>query len=148
MWRRLVYWQGAFGYPRLLISNYSAQPSTAPGSLDSYLATISNAVIAQIAEGTVTNFTNPPPAANPYPSVVQVAVCTYLDSAGNAGTIKVPAPKLSIFLADGITVNPAILANIASNATVDGFISPQGNAIASMVSGVLNGPAFPGSTLT
>ena len=148
MWRRLVYWQGAFGYPRLLISNYAAQPSTAPGSLDSYLATISNAIIVQIAEGAVTNFTNPPPVAAAYPSVVQCAECTYLDVSGNAGTIKVPAPKLSMFLADGITVNPAILANILGNAQADNFVSPQGNALASMVSGVLNGPAYPGSTLT
>lgn len=148
MWRRLVYWQGAFGYPRLLISNYAAQPSAAPGSLDTYLQSQSNAYIAQIAEGVVTTFTFPAPVPNPYPSVVQLAVCTYLDSASNQGTIKIPAPKRSIFLADGITVNPAILANILSNALVDSFVSPQGNAISSMVSGVLNGPAFPGSTLT
>lgn len=106
MWRRLVYWQGAFGYPRLLISNYAAQPSTLPGHLDTYLESVSNARIVQVSEGLVTPLTPAPALTGAYPSVVQLAVCTYLDSGSSQGTIRVPAPLRSIFLADGITVDP------------------------------------------
>lgn len=147
MWRRLVYWQGAFGYARLLITNYAAQPSSTPGTLDNTIAAMSNSGIIQIAEGTVSTFA-PSPVAATYSSVTQVAIVNCLDSAGLAFTLRIPAPKLSIFEADGVTVKPTELSTLLTAALLDAVVSPDGNAISSIVSGVLNGPAVPGSQLT
>lgn len=147
LWRRLVYWQGAYGYPRLLITNYSAQPASTPGTLDNTIATFSNSGIVQVAEGLVTVFT-PSPTAATYPSVVQAALLTCLDTTGDAFKMSIPAPKLSAFLADGVTISPATLASILTAALLDGVVSPAGHAIASIPSGILNGPAQPGSSLT
>ena len=147
LWRRLVYWQPAFGYARLLITNYSAQPSSTPGTFDNTIATMSNAGIVQIAEGTVTVFA-PSPTASTYPSVTQLATLACFDSAGLAFTMRITAPKLSIFEADGVTVKPTELAAVLTAALLDGVVSPDNNAIVSIVSGVLNGPAVPGSQLT
>lgn len=147
MWRRLVYWQGTFGYPRLLITNYSAQPGSTPGTLDGTIAGFSNAGIVQIAEGTVTVFT-PVPTSATYPSVRQLAILNCLDTSGLAFKLSIPAPKLSIFAADGVTVTAATLAAVLTAALLDSVVSPADNAIASIPSGLLNGAAEPGSTLT
>lgn len=147
MWRRLVYWQPSAGYPRLLITNYAAQPSSTPGTLDNTIAGFSNAGIVQIAEGTVSVFA-PTPSNAIYPSVTQVAVLACFDSLGNAFTLRIPAPKVTAFLADGVTVAPATLSAVLTAALLDSVVSPEGHAIVSIVSGLLNGPANPGSQLT
>lgn len=138
MWRRFVYWQGTTGFARMITTNYSAQPSSTPGTLDNTIASMSNAGISQIAEGTVTVFT-PAPVSAVYPSVTDVAVLNGLDSAGFAFRIFVPAPKASIFEADGITVQPSYLSSVLTAALLDGFVSPQGNSPSSLVSGELQG---------
>jgi hypothetical protein len=146
MWRRLVYWQGTFGYPRLLISNYSAQPASTPGTLDNTVAAMSNAGIVQISEGVMTPF-SPAPLSAIYPSVTQTAIVTCLDAVGFAFKLTIPAPRLAIFAADAVTVSTASLASLLTAALLDGLVSPYNNAIASMPSGILNGPAEPGSSL-
>lgn len=148
MWRRLVYWQGAYGYSRLLISTYAAQPSSTPGTLDGTVAGFSNAGIAQIAEGTVTIFT-PTPIVATYPSVTQLARVTFLDTAANVFSLGIPAPKLSAFAADGITLLPATLSSLLTAALLDQLLNPgTGLAVNGVVSGILNGPARPGVQLT
>jgi hypothetical protein len=154
LWRRLVYWQGAYGYPRLLITNYVVAPLSAPGALDTAIASGSNAQIVQIAEGTVYSF-SVAPTASPYPSVTQLARLACLDSANKAFNLSVPAPisvgggsGTGIFLSDRVTVDPEYLEVVLEAAVADGCVSAYGNAIAAIVSGILNGPAYPGSSLS
>jgi len=148
MWRRLNYWQGAYGYPRLIITNYLAQPVGVPCYYENTIGLYSNAGLLQVAEGTVYPLT-PFILNNAYPSVVQCAILSCIDSAGLVFNVRIPAPiRATVFLADGITVDPAVATAIYNAAHSDQVCSPQGNLIASIVSGVLNGPAFPGSTLT
>jgi hypothetical protein len=147
VWRRLVYWQGAFGYPRLLITNYVVQPSTAPGLLDATIAGYSNADIVQISEGPVSTYSASPTAAI-YPSVTQLARLHCIDTAGLAFQLSIPAPLAAIFAADLVTVLPAVLTAVLGAAVSDSCVSPYGNAISGIVSGLLNGPAFPGSSLS
>ena len=147
MWRRLIYWQGSYGYARLYITNYAAQPATVPGTLDNVIASYSNAVIAQVAEGAVTGLSGSP-VSSIYPSVTQSAILACVDTALNAFKLSIPAPKASIFEADMVTVTPTVLAAVLAAAVADAVVSPQGNAIQGILSGVLNGPAFPGSSLS
>jgi hypothetical protein len=154
MWRRMAYWQGAFGYPRLLITNYVVAPLSVPGLLDTAIASGSNAQIVQIAEGTVYSF-SVTPSATPYPSVTQLARLACLDTANRAFNLSVPAPLgvggesgTGIFQADLVTVQPEYLEVVLGAAVADGCVSPYGNAIAAIVSGILNGPAYPGSSLS
>lgn len=138
MWRRFVYWQATSGFPRMITTNYAMQPSSAPGTLDNTIASMSNAGILEIAEGAVTVF-SPTPVAATYPAVTDLAVLNGLDTSGLAFRILVPAPKSSIFAADGVTVLTSYLSSVLTAALLDQFLSPQGNAPASMVSGLLGG---------
>lgn len=69
-----------------------------------------------------------------YQSVAQQAVLSYtlVDNAGIAqagtGRVTIPAPKLSIFLADGITVDPTNAAVVAFSATLTAASYPLTNA--------------------
>jgi hypothetical protein len=148
MWRRMVYWQGAYGYSRLLITSYSAQPATLPGYLDNAVLGYSNAYIAQIAEGLVT-VVGGVAVVQTYPSVTQLARIVCLDSLNLEFTLGVPAPILALFEADGITVTPTALSTLLSAAASDGLVNPAtGSPVTAMISGTLNGPAKPGLQLT
>lgn len=146
MWRRFSYWQSSFGYPRQCLINYAAQPSSLPSTTEGTLQTMSYARIIQIAEGLVTGLSPTIPPSAVYPSVKQAVRLVCLSTAGYEFTIILPAPRLPIFGADAVTVQPANLAAILTAATLDGVVDPYGNAISAIVSGVLNGNAYPGDS--
>lgn len=133
MWRIYNIWLDASGSTRLVSNNYAAAPF---GNLDAELRSISNAVIYQTAQGTVTFFTSIPVVAA-YQSVFQCAYVTVVDASGYEANILVPAPKLSIFASDGITVVPAALADILSAALADGYVLPNGSSPSSAPTGIL-----------
>lgn len=56
-----------------------------------------------------------------YSTIDHVAVLHYQDTAGNVITVEVPAPDLSIFYADGVTVDPTKITGI--NSAVSGVIN-------------------------
>ena len=146
VWRRFCYWQSSYGYPRQTLINYSAQPLSLPSTLEGTLEGMSNARIIQVAEGTVTGLSPTIPVTAVYPSVKQAVRLVCLSSAGYEFTIILPAPLLSIFAADAVTVLPANLSAITTAALLDGVVDPYGNPITSIVSGVINGNAYPGDT--
>jgi hypothetical protein len=148
LWRRETYWQGVSGYPRLIINNYLAQPAAVPDTFENTIGLYSNAGLIQVSEGLVTSFSGFI-TGNAYASVTQVAILTCVDSAGLLFTLRIPAPiKATVFLADAITVDPAVATAVYNAALADQICSPQGNLIAGILTGILNGPAFPGETLT
>lgn len=133
MWRIYDIWLDCVGNTRLVSNNYAAAPF---GNLDAELRSISNAVIWQTAQGTVTTFALVPANAT-YASVFACAYVTVVDSSGNEAAILVPAPKLSIFEADAITVTPTVLGDILSAASADGYVLANGNPPAAAPTGML-----------
>lgn len=59
-------------------------------------------------------------AANEYGDIRQKAVMVFQDAAGKFHRYAIPAPRSAIFLADGVTVNPAQTQVAAFNAAVIG----------------------------
>lgn len=74
-----------------------------------------------------------------FQSVQQKARMTWQDDEGKLHRYEVPAPKVAIFLADAVTVNPTnalVLAYIASFTTVAAFVSGKdGIEVAQFVGG-------------
>jgi len=81
----------------------------------SALAAQSNAVVQDFWEGTdVFPFLVPVNAL--YPAVADYASLLFADAGGDETYINLPAPKAAIFLADGVTVDPAAIAAIIAAA--------------------------------
>src|SRR5882724_9709050 len=74
------------------------------GSILSALLACANSDAFQFWESVLATFT-PAPVASDYLNVGQVAVLTFVTASGSQVSLRIPAPKLSIFLADGVTVD-------------------------------------------
>jgi len=133
--RRMVVWADTFGervlyaYPMMDVS-------------DNWLtaaAALSNAAVVQTWEGLVAYTPIPAPFALPYAGVKDFARLTFADAKGNRANVHVPAPKLSIFQADGKTVNPAAMGVPSVLANVEGYaVAPQsGLPLTTYIGGVL-----------
>lgn len=146
MWRRFLYWQGSFGYPRMTTINYVEVTTGVLTTLENTMLEYTSATIVQIAEGVVTNTGLTPGEPEAYPSVKQFARLNCFDESGNAFSIVLPAPKFPAFAADIVTLRSDVLAALSDAAALSQVLSPIGYPFASMYSGVLNGPAYPGFT--
>lgn len=132
MWRVYDIWLDSYGGTRLVSNNYSAAPF---GNLDAFIMSVSNAGIFQSVGGTVVNVGSPTTPAQ-YISINDAASAVVQDAAGNQCRILIPAPQTGIFLADQLTVNPAVLASLLAAALADGFVLPGGLSPTSILSGV------------
>lgn len=133
MWRVYSIWLDVIGNTRLVSNNYSAAPF---GNLDAVLLTLSNAVVSQYSQGTVTS-TGLIPVNAGYVSVYTAGYVTVLDAAGLESIIVVPAIKLSAVAADGVTILPATLAAILAAAIADGYVSAIGASPVSAPTGIV-----------
>jgi len=95
---------------RCYVNNDSVPANERTRGLDfaNDVAALSNAVV-ESAKGPYTTISSPASygAAAVYASVEDKAVLTFQDANGGLHRFAVPAPKASIFLADGETVDPA-----------------------------------------
>lgn len=76
-------------------------------------------------------------AGGAYESVIEKAVFVFQDAAGGLHRFTVPAPKIGIFLADKITVDPAIAGVVSFKNDVTGgmVLTRQGIALVNLMGG-------------
>ena len=122
--RREVRWFDAAGRGfRTLLSSRAGAPNTMAG-----LADITAAVVREWWEGTSVRDPSPPASSASYPAISDEAVLFFNDVSGSICTITVPAPKRSMFLADGKTVDSsnADVANLIASA-LEEILNPSNN---------------------
>lgn len=109
---------------------------TGLGTLATEIQAVSNALLREATFGPQ-NFLSGSPTVATYPTVRQTANLFFRDSTtGATARVYIPAPVSSIFLPDGVTVDPtAITALIA--AVVAQVISGSGNLVDQFVGGQL-----------
>ena len=99
------------------------------------LEAYSNATAKSFAEGPLT-VPGTVPVAAPYLSVRQVAYLTFTDGVGHNATVALPSPHVGIFLADGVSVDPTMIAPLI--ATCIGTLQTgAGTLVTAFVSGSL-----------
>lgn len=99
------------------------------------LAALSNAGVKETSEGTIATFT-PTTAVATYPTVRQTAQLIYRDAAGSLGRLLLPAPVSSIFLSDGVTVDPAAISSLNA-AVIGSLLAGSSLPVAAFVGGQL-----------
>lgn len=87
----------------------------------------------------------PAPVVATYPSVRVQAQLIFRDVAGSIAKLWIPAPKSSIFLPDGVTVDPSAIATLISDAT-GLLLAGSGNPVAAFVGGQLISTKISGVT--
>jgi hypothetical protein len=135
-WARSTVWVDAFGYRTITKLVTDGGAATVEPSLEA----LSNAATTQFWESPITFTTNTPVAAQ-YQSTSDKCVMIFLCADLTNYAVIVPAPKLSIFLADGETVDQA-------NADVIAFVSaalacPIANPAGSVVTFLIAGYRLP-----
>lgn len=141
--RRDLIWVDAQGENVLHIMTGASSMAAIMSNLISF----SNADVLDWWEAT-NNARTPTPTVATYPTVRVQAILEFRSSAtGSAGRLFIPSPKSSIFLSDGVTVDPSAIGALISavegvllagdSTTVDQFIGGQiyatrTNAIASL----------------
>lgn len=78
----------------------------------------------------------PTPTSGPYLSASQVAYLRFVDATGSVGTLALPGPLTSIFMADGVTVDPSTIAPLIA-ACIGTLICGSGNKAVAFSSGSL-----------
>lgn len=88
-----------------------ADVDAAVSGMAAVMAALTNAALQRVAGGHATEYGVAQYGANAgggaYESVIEKAVLTFQDGSGQLHRYAIPAPKVAIFLADKITVDPA-----------------------------------------
>lgn len=103
--------------------------------IQSAVLTVSNADYALESEAELFANPTPTPVNAQYQSVLDSATLFFQTSAGTTVQITIPAPRASIFLADGETVNPASVAGVTT-ACIGVLCDTSGNVVTSYLTGV------------
>lgn len=109
------------------------------GSILSAVLACANSDASQFWESVLATFT-PAPAAADYININQVALLNFVTASGSIATLRIPAAKLSIFLADGVTVdgtNTAVVNLVA--ACIGSLTDEAGSLVTAFVGGRLAG---------
>ena len=106
-----------------------------PSAIITALTARSNAGIAQYWGGPLNQPGNLPTIAD-YPTAAQVAYLRFVDASGAVANVALPAPPTSIFLADGINVDPSQITGIIS-ACVGTLVTASGAPVVAYQSGTL-----------
>lgn len=134
VWARSTVWVDANGFRSITKLTSVGGASSVVGDLQA----LSNADTSQYWESAVT--TNVPvPVSAPYQSGGQRAALTFICADTTNVVVIVPAPKLTIFQADGITVD---LLNVdvilfATAAVAQPLCNPSGSPVTALLSGTL-----------
>lgn len=111
-------------------------------SIRTQLAALSNAGVKETSEGTIATF-SPTPAVATYPTVRQSAVLQFADAVGSIGRLIIPAPISSIFLSDGVTIDPTAITALIT-ATVGSLLAGSSLPVTHFVGGQLVATKFGG----
>jgi len=101
------------------------------------LLAISQADKLNTWEGDLTVNSSPAPGGGTYPGLNQVANLLFLCADGTTAQIRLPAPSLSIMLADGVTVDPTTITTLIADC-VGNLQSASGSLAVSFQAGRLN----------
>lgn len=88
--------------------------SVGAGTILNVLLGHSNADFQEFWEGTSNLNSSPSPTNAQYPSGNQIAQMQYLCADNTIALLRIPAPKLGIFLGDQVTVDPATVADLTA----------------------------------
>lgn len=116
----------------LLLANPTAS------SIIAAIAAISNSAETEHWEGPLVIASSPSPTFATYPSIAQQAVLSFRCADNTIARVAVPAPALSIFLADGITVDASTITTLIT-ACISQLVSNTGSAAVSFIGGSLQG---------
>lgn len=111
---------------------------TSASAIQAALLGKSSADFIEYWEGPLVINGAPAPVNAQYPSVTQQAVLTFLCADGTIAKVALPAPKLSIFLSDGQTVDATQIAGIIA-ACIASLLSNSGSPAVSFLGGFLTG---------
>lgn len=112
------------------------QTSTGAGSIQSALIGHSNADFNSWWEGDLHVNSSPVVSAAAYPQLSPPCILNFLCADGTIATLRLPAPKLAIFLADGTTVDATKIADVIA-AAVGNLLSPSQSLAVSFLGGTL-----------
>lgn len=129
--RSMLWVDGAGGSTITLI-----RTDTGGAAIETEILAVINADIFNEWEGTLNINTSPSPVVAPYQSVAQRAQLVFLCADGTTAGVTLVAPKLGIFLADGITVDASMITSLIA-ACVGHLLSPTLSPAVSFLSGVL-----------
>ena len=115
---------------------------TGVSSIRTQLQAVSNARVVEDSEGTIVNFSVTPVVAT-YPSVRTTAQLQFADATGSIGRLLIPAPVTSIFLSDGLTVDPSAITSLIA-AAVGNLKAGSTNVVTHFVGGQLVSTKFSG----
>jgi hypothetical protein len=99
------------------------------------LRAISEADVDWCAQGTYETHTAAPPGGT-YPTTNDSVPLLFETTAGTQVKVTLVAPSSSIFMADGETVDPAMIATLIAD-VIGNVTDPAGNAVVSYIGGVL-----------
>lgn len=133
--RMSVVWQDANGQQTVRSISTAFGGSTILGDLFA----LSNAAPFQYWEGTLVTPSDTP-STNPYLSARQVAYLTFRDAANNTARLALVSPHSSIFLSDGVTVDPSAISTLITDC-IGNLMTAAGTTVTVFVSGVLAGGA-------
>jgi len=137
VWRSYQVWVDTLGRTRLTLVNTIDPtlivPDPAAGIRAALLAK-SHADIANYLANTLQVTGSPSPSSGDYQRVVDAAMLTFTDGAGDLVRIQLVAPLSSIFLADQETVDVAQIGGIIA-AVVGTAITPAGGTVTAYVGG-------------
>jgi hypothetical protein len=110
---------------------------TSAATIQSEVLAVSNADWFNEWEGTLNINTSPSTVVAEYQSVRQRATLTFLCADGTSARVDIVAPKLAIFLADGVTVDSTMITSLIT-ACVGTLLSATLSPATAFLSGVLN----------
>lgn len=108
------------------------------GGIQSALLAQSNGDFLEFWESVLTINATPTTVNAAYPGITQQAVLTFLCSDGSIARVRLPAPKLGIFLPDGQSVDSTMIGAIIA-ACVGVLASPSNATATSFLGGFLEG---------
>lgn len=129
--RSIVWVDGAGGSTISLI-----RALTSASTIETELLAVSNSDWFNEWEGTLNINLSPAPTIASYQSVSQQATLVFQCADGTTARVNVIAPKLSIFLADGVTVDPTAISSLIT-ACVGTLLSATLSPATAFVSGIL-----------
>lgn len=131
---RSTIWLDANGFQTIHLVRTTAGAT----AITAALAAASNAARIRYWESPETTYIGPTPTAAPYLPGRLVAELAYQCADMSEAALRLPAPQVGIFLADGSTVDPANALVIAINAAAIGaLVSSTGSPAVTFVSGRL-----------
>lgn len=105
-------------------------------SIQSALLGHSNADFNDWWEGDAHVNSSPAPSNAQYPNLVPPTILNFLCADGTIAVVRLPAAKIGIFLADGVTVDASAITDVIT-ACVGNLRSPSGSLATSFLGGTL-----------